>query len=422
MAPESLGSIRIVWNTVLESGAEAADTALRTRHSLQALVDGRGRGVHDPLFKAPAAPEMKFEFNREGWIHWPEREDLSLEFMRLLAAAQDGGSTVSECWLTASRIDLADDHSWYREWIRTADASKARAVAALGEGHVPTARSNWLRAINYYQAAAHPFDFPGEARRASIAAMRECAADYLRHRDPPGEIVSIPWLNGVSLQGYYLPARATGEPAPAVICIGEPGHRKEEYLFKLARHALERGISLLAVDVLGDQPDSAFEAMAGSHNLESAIGCFMDYLSDRDDVDDSRVAIVADGWGSSFVARGVAVDQRFAAAVCDGGIWDAHERSFLARRPVMRGADLFHGMGISPVMRKIGCPLLITAGEGGWLEPERLTELADQLRDGREDVTLKIFERTETAAAQGHLDNPTLANEFIFDWIAARLR
>ena len=88
----------------------------------------------------------------------------------------------------------------------------------------------------------------------------------------------------------------------------------------------------------------------------------------------------------------------------------------------MRGADFFHGIGISPVMRKIGCPLLITAGEGGWLEPERLTELADQLRDGREDVTLKIFERAETAAAQGHLDNPTLANEFIFDWIAARLR
>jgi hypothetical protein len=74
------------------------------------------------------------------------------------------------------------------------------------------------------------------------------------------------------------------------------------------------------------------------------------------------------------------------------------------------------------VMRKIECPLLITAGEGGWLEPDRMTELVDQLKGRREDVTLKIFGRAETAAAQGHLDNPTLANEFIFDWIAARLR
>ena len=78
---------------------------------------------------------MKFEFNREGWLHWPEREDLSLEFMRLLAAAQEGGSAVSECWLTASRMDFADEHSWHREWTRTADANNtrdARKVLAVG--------------------------------------------------------------------------------------------------------------------------------------------------------------------------------------------------------------------------------------------------------------------------------------------------
>jgi dienelactone hydrolase len=342
--------------------------------------------------------------------------------MRLLATAQEGGSMVSECWLTASRIDFTDDNSWYREWTATADASEARAIDALEAGHVPTARSNWLRAINYYQAAAVPFDFAGAASRASIAAMRECATNYLAHRDPPGEIVAIPWSNGVTLQGYYLPARASGKAAPAVICIGEPGHRKEEYLFKLARHALERGISLLAVDVLGDQPDAAFETVAGHVKLESAVGCFMDYLAGRDDVDDRRIAIVADGWGSSFVARGIAVDQRFAAAVCDGGIWDAHEWSFLARRAAMRSPDIFDGMRTSGIMPKIACPLLITAGEAGWLEPQRVTELVDQLMARREDVTLKIFARTETAAAQGHLDNPTLANEFIFDWIATRLR
>ena len=74
---------------VLESGAEAIDIASRTRRSLQAIVDGQHRGVPDPLFKAPAAYPMKFEFNRDGWIHWPEREDLSVEFMRLLATAQD---------------------------------------------------------------------------------------------------------------------------------------------------------------------------------------------------------------------------------------------------------------------------------------------------------------------------------------------
>jgi hypothetical protein len=129
---------------------------------------------------------MKLEFNRDGWVHWPEREDLSLEFMRLLASAQEGGSTVSECWLTASRIDIADDHSWYREWTRTADVNNERGAAALAKGNLLTARSNWLRAISYYQAAAYPFDGAGENHRSSIAAMRQCAANYLRHGEPSG--------------------------------------------------------------------------------------------------------------------------------------------------------------------------------------------------------------------------------------------
>jgi hypothetical protein len=65
--------------------------------------------------------------------------------------------------------------------------------------------------------------------------------------------------------------------------------------------------------------------------------------------------------------------------------------------------------------------VLISTGERGWLKAERVRELYDELQADGRDVTLKIFSCEETAAAQGHVDNPTLANEFIFDWIAARL-
>jgi dienelactone hydrolase len=384
------------------------------------------RSVSDQSIGMQTAPIMNFAINREGWIHWPEREDLSLEFMQLLAAAQDGGSAVSECWLTASRIDLTDDHSWYREWSKTAALNHERGDAALAAGHLATARSNWLRAIGYYRAAAASFDFPLHNSRASVVAMRECAATYLRHRQPGGEVVSIPWRHDVTLQGYFLPApsdpqRAAGAKAPAVICIGEPGHRKEEFLYKVARYASERGLSVLAVDLLGEQPEASLDSMPAGRELESAVGCFMDYLSERDDVDETRIGILADGWGSSYVARGIAFDQRFAAAVCDGGIWDAQERSFLSNRAVL-GAGPFQGVESSRVMRNIECPMLITMGANGWLPPDRARELVGRLRAGRDDVTLKIFEGSETAAAQGHGDNPALANEFIFDWLAARLR
>jgi dienelactone hydrolase len=74
------------------------------------------------------------------------------------------------------------------------------------------------------------------------------------------------------------------------------------------------------------------------------------------------------------------------------------------------------------VARNIKCPVLISIGESGWLKAERVRELYDRLKAEGRDVTLKVFTSDETATAQGHADNPTLANEYIFDWIATRLR
>jgi dienelactone hydrolase len=364
---------------------------------------------------------MGFEFDHHGRAYWPERQDLSIEFMRLLGVAQEGGATLAECCVTASRIDCSDDSSWHREWNRIADTSRERGNAALACGNLLTAKSNWLRAISYYQSAAFPFDLTDDNYRAAIVSMQECARNYLRYRRPGGEVVQIPWPGGYPLEAYFLPAPNLGARAPALICIGEPGRRKEEYLYKIARYARERGISLLAVDLFGAGAGAQFEQVIGRPDLEGTVGLIMDYLAERNDVDAERIAILADGWGSSFVARGIAFDDRFAAAVCDGGIWDLHERAFLLSRLNLPNANLDAGRAFSKVGRNIKCPVLIATGEQGWLEAERVGDMVDDLRAEGCDITLKIFTAEETASAQAHLDNPTLANEFIFDWIGARL-
>ena len=51
---------------------------------------------------------MKVRFGPGGWVQWPDNEEFSIEFMRLLGAAQEGGSMISECFLAASRIDPKD--------------------------------------------------------------------------------------------------------------------------------------------------------------------------------------------------------------------------------------------------------------------------------------------------------------------------
>jgi hypothetical protein len=363
----------------------------------------------------------RLEFKRgfRGWAFWPEREDLAVEFARLLGAAQEGGSTVAECMATASLIDFSDDSSWYRAWTRTAASSDERASAALVQGNLVTARSNWLRAMNYYQAAALPFDPSDETYQTAIGEMRRCAHDHVLNGNHGGEVVLIPWLNGYPLEGYFLPAPTAGGRAPVVICMAEPGQRKEEYLFKAARYARDRGLSLLAVDLFGADVGSRFEEVVGRRDLETTVGLVMDYLLEREDVDQDRIAILSDQLQSSFVARGIAFDDRFAAAVCDGGLWDLNEREFLRERIARDDANIVAGPALSRVARNIKCPVLIPARRRGGLQPERVQELVDCLIAGGRDVTLEMFGDAEPTAL-GQADNPTLASEFIFDWIEAR--
>jgi dienelactone hydrolase len=361
---------------------------------------------------------MKAQFGAGGWVQWPDSEEFSIEFMRLLGAAQEGGSMISECFLTASRIDPEDGgDSWYREWIGMADLSNERANAAFKRGHVLTAQSNWLRAINYYQTSAFGLDAADTKQEHALRTMRGCARSYIEHLTPAGEVVEIPWLEGHALEGYFLPAPAAFHQTPVVVCMGDPGHWKEEYLFKVARYARNRGMALLAVDLFGSGTGVKFDKIVGRSDLETSVGHVMDYLYTRDDIDEHRIAILSDGLESSFVARGVALDNRFAAAVCDGGIWDMHERAFLMSRLSLSSSGT-EGGWLGPKLR---CPLLITVGEQGWFESDHVTDLFERLKAEHPDVSLKIFESSETAAAHGHRDNPTLANEFIFDWIADRL-
>ena len=83
------------------------------------------------------------------------------------------------------------------------------------------------------------------------------------------------------------PAPNASSRAPVIICIGEPGHRKEEYLYKMTRYAGDRGIALLAVDLLGSGSGAQFEKSSAARiwKPRSAISWIISQR--RDDVDKS---------------------------------------------------------------------------------------------------------------------------------------
>lgn len=362
-------------------------------------------------------------YDSRGWMQWPGNEDYSFQFMRVLGAAQEGGSTVSECLRAASGIDPDHEESWFRQWKKAADVNKARGDIALARGHIKTALSNWLRAANYYRTA-QVFMAPRHPRqRAALAQMVACSQLYLKHATPAGEVLEIAWSDDKTLQGYFLPAQGRGR-RPVVVCIGAQDQYKEEHLYRMPRYAHERGLSLLLVDLPG-QGYRADAAAFGRYDIETAISNWLDALVERGDVEPRKIALFGDGLGASFATRGAAFDDRLAAAVCDAGIWDLHERAFLGAR-LSGGANVDFAGDIdklcrSSIARNIACPILVALGEHDWLDAAHVTRCCDALVADGLDLELKIFSAAETAASHAQFDNPTIGSEFIFDWIADRL-
>ena len=358
-------------------------------------------------------------------MQWPGHDDYSFQFMRVLGAAQEGGSTVSECLLAASAIDPCREDSWYQQWMQTADLNRKRGEAALAQGHIKTALSNWLRAANYYRTAL-AFLADGDARRdRALAQMHACSRLYLQHSTPAGEVIDLPWSDGETLQGYFLPAPGRMR-RPAVICIGAPDQYKEDHLYRMPRYAHERGLSLLLVDLPGQISRSPAMRAGGRYEIETAISSWMDYLVERVDIDPRRVAVFGDGLGAALATRGASFDGRFRAAVCDAGIWELHERAFLAARQTgCRNSQDFAGeidrLCRSSTARNIHCPILVALGECDWLDADHVTRCCNALIADGLMLDLKIFPASETAASHAQLDNPTIGNEFIFDWIADHL-
>lgn len=357
-------------------------------------------------------------------MQWPDNGDYSLQFMRVLGSAQEGGSTISECFLTASRIAAGDDESWYRAWRAVADTNKVRGDHARAAGNIHSAISNWLRASNYYRTSEVFLKLDDNRRADALEQMRTCSHLVVTHQPSGGERVRIPCFGDGFVEAYFLRAPGADARAPIVVCVGGSDHFKDEHLHTLLRQAHSRGLSLLLADLPGQGSAPRIKGMV-RYEVETAVSCCVDYLIARGDIDEQRIAIFGNGLGAAYASRAAGLDDRFAAAVCDAGIWDLHQRVTATEWMPGDGGQDAIGDEIRRLQRhggitSIKCPILMTFGEHDWLDTRHAVALCTVLKDEGADVTLKVFSAAETAAAHGHSDNPTIGNEFVFDWILAR--
>ncbi|WMS41406.1 alpha/beta hydrolase [Acuticoccus sp. MNP-M23] len=383
-----------------------------------------------------AAPDdLSPHYEPMGWHHWPEFPWLSYQFRRGLGETQEGGGAVSEHFLAASRMIPGDKESWHREYMTVAENNFARATEAESAGHIQTAINAYRRAADLYRQAEFHLE-PDDPRRLPVFEKMEASSQgFLRHLNPPGEVVDIPYEDGKPICGYFVRAPFPGDRMPVLICFGGLDSIKDEMWFMQAHGALQRGISVLMVDLPGQGGTLRRHGLTARADTEVPVSACIDYLLTRDDVDADRIGCCGSSMGGYYAARAGCYEKRLAAVIAHGAIWSVHEMwgdkddSFglaMHIRWVMGGKTMAEALETAKAFTLEGhighmsCPFLVLHGGHDVLTVKAATQTYEAAVAEGVDATLRIVAPEETGAEHCQHDNPTLGQEILADWLADR--
>lgn len=394
----------------------------------------RAAPIRDDAIEAITS-DRSAHYEPMGWHHWPGHPWLSYQFRRGLGETQEGGGAVSEVFLAASRMVPGDLESWHREWRRIADANRDRAAREADAGHVRTAMNCWLRAADYYRQAEFHLQSADPRRLPTFEAMEGCSRAFLRHLNPPGEAVDIPYEPGVPLCAYFVRAPFPGDRLPVLICMGGLDSIKDEMWFMQARGCLQRGISVLMVDLPGQGGTLRRHGRSNRHDTEVPVGACVDWLLARPDVDPARIAVCGSSLGGYYAARAACYEPRLAACISHGAIWSVHEMwggkddgfglaehvRWVFGAPTMAAAmEKARAFTLEGHLHRMRCPYLILHGGHDVLTVSAATQVYEEARRRGVDATLRLTSPEETGAEHCQHDNPTIGQEILSDWLADR--
>ena len=370
-----------------------------------------------------------------GWHHWPESPWFAYQFRRGLGETQEGGGSVSEVFLAASRIIPGDEESWHKEWKVIADANQKRAKQAEAAGHIKTAMNCYLRAADYYRQAEF-FLQPDDPRRLpTFEDMEACSKAFLSYLNPPGYAVDIPYEDGKPICGYFVRAPYPGERLPVLICMGGLDSIKDEMWFMQAHGALQRGISVLMIDGPGQGGTLRRHKVYSRYDTEVPIGKVIDWLETRPDVDPKRIALCGSSFGGYYAARAGCYEHRLAAVISHGAIWDVselwgdkddnfglamHIKFVMGCKTMKEASERMKPFTLEGHLQHMKCPYFILHGGYDVLTMSAATKAYESAKQHGVDVTLRFLTPEETGAEHCQHDNPTIGQEVMADWLADR--
>jgi hypothetical protein len=244
------------------------------------------------------------------------------ELRALVAAARWGAADRETVEAIAARVSTGDGAAWVQEW--TAGGGVAWAAAKQGEGGFA-----YLYAASYYAAALAVIDeSDGLVEEDRLwERQRECwdrAAGQLG-----GERLSIAYED-TALPGYFFSAGSGTRP---LVVIDHGGRAATSSAWAAGgAAAAARGYHWMTFDGPGRQATLRRQGLVLRPDWEGVLGPVADAMIARADVDASRMMVIGIDHAGYGVARALAFEPRFAAAVLAPGIVDA-SRPWVAALP-----------------------------------------------------------------------------------------
>ena len=190
---------------------------------------------------------------------------------------------------------------------------EAQAQAAEEEGHDVTARQNYFIAAVHYAASQWPYDENNDKNISLNQRKRECYTRYARLADHRVEAAWIPF-QGKALPGWFhLPPGYTSGVVPTVVSIPGMDGFKEASVAMYGDRWLARGIAVLTVEGPGQYESAVLGMHVSMQNWSDAGRAIMAWLRAKPEVDDERIGVVGQSFGSFFATVCCAAEPRYKA-------------------------------------------------------------------------------------------------------------
>jgi pimeloyl-ACP methyl ester carboxylesterase len=258
------------------------------------------------------------------------------------------------------------------------EAAHAEAIGRAAEeaGHLRTAREAYWAAADVYREAQHAiFEDDHPLKMQLWAKVDACWDKIIQHSEYPIERVEIPW-EGVTLAAlvHLQPDR---RKAPFVLYIPGMDGTKENALDPTNNIFLDRGFHVLCLDGPGQGSSNLRKIRVTADNYERAGRAAVDYILQRPELDEDKVAIFGSSMGCYWGSRLAATDPRVRACATVRACYGPKQHIFNQASPRFKQVFMYMAgihdeaefdrlaerMVLDDYAPRIQCPTLMVTGE-----------------------------------------------------------